>query len=69
MENICSIYMWEENGVKLCTGVLHNLTKYINYYVWLNMSQIRLLVQNIQISCKIAEMESIVVSIFIRVLV
>ena len=52
MENICSIYMWEENGVKLCTGVLHNLTKYINYYVWLNMSQIRLLGQNIQISCK-----------------
>ena len=52
LENICSIYMWGENGVKLCTGVLHNLTKYINYYVSFNMSQIRLLGQNIKILCK-----------------
>ena len=52
LENICSIYMWGENGVKLSTGILHNLIKYINYYVGFNMSQIILLGQDIQISCK-----------------
>ena len=66
LENICSIYMLGENCVKLWTGVLHNITKYINFKI----SQIRLLGQNIQISYKNRKkkMESIVVSIFVRVL-
>ena len=46
LENICSIYMWWVNGVKLCKGEIQNLTKCISYDVGLNMSQIRLLGQN-----------------------
>ena len=61
LENICSIYMWGENGVKLCTGVLHNLTKYINYYVGFNMSQIIFRGKIFKFHAKIAKMDSIVV--------
>ena len=41
LENICSIYILGSNGVKVCTGVLHYLAKYISYDVWLNMSKIK----------------------------
>ena len=53
MENICSIYIWGSNVVKVCTGVLLYLAKYISFDVWLNMPKIKhFLGKYNQISCK-----------------
>ena len=52
LENICSIYKWWVNGVKLCKGEIHHLTKYISYDVGLNMSQISLWVKIVKFHAK-----------------
>ena len=52
LENICSIYIWRSNGVKVCTGVLHYLAKYISYDFWFTMSKLNMFGENNQILSK-----------------
>ena len=50
LENSCSISILGSNGVNFHTGVLHNLTRYISYAIWIYISQI--FGQNSESLCK-----------------
>ena len=64
LENICSIYILGSNGVKVCTGVLHYLAKYVSYDVWLNMSKIK----HVFLCKNRKNLEKIVVYVFVYAL-